>query len=88
MGFVSFIGVLAFCMAFFVNLKTYHAHLEKKDQLVALLKNPNARVAHGEQGKKIVKKIMKKKEIEKDLETGDAEKGTIEALIKAAKAKK
>ena len=98
MGFVGFIGTLAICMAFFVTLKTYHTHLEKKDQLVALLKNPNARVAHGSQGKEIVKKIMKKKqEIEKkeapkkiieDLETGDAEEGSIETLIKAAKAKK
>merc|ERR1712051_1088698 len=53
-------------MYFFVSLKTYHTHLEKKDQLIALLKNPNARVAHGEQGKEIVKKIIKKKqEIEK-----------------------
>jgi hypothetical protein len=48
MGFVGFMGTLAICMAFFVTLKTYHTHLEKKDQLVALLKNPNARVAHGE----------------------------------------
>ena len=98
MAFVGFIGTLAICMAFFITLKTYHTHLEKKDQLVALLKNPNARVAHGEQGKEIVKKIIKKKkEIEKkeapkkiieDLETGEAEEGSIETLIKAAKAKK
>merc|ERR1712051_41344 len=94
MGFVGFIGTLAICMYFFVSLKTYHTHLEKKDQLIALLKNPNARVAHGEQGKKIMKKkneIEKKeapKKIIEDLETGDAEEGSIETLIKAAKAKK
>lgn len=34
-------------MASFVTIKTYHTHLEKQDSLIALLNNPNARVAAG-----------------------------------------
>lgn len=45
--FATFIATLALCIASFVTIKTYHTHLEKQDQLTALLKNPNARVAAG-----------------------------------------
>lgn len=56
-AFVAFIFTLAVCIYFFVTLKTYHAHLEKQDQLTAILKNPNARVAAGKKGKKVINKL-------------------------------
>merc|ERR1712060_14239 len=36
---------------------TYHLALEKLDSLTALFHNPNARVASGDQGKRILKKL-------------------------------
>jgi hypothetical protein len=56
-AFVGFILCGGFCIAFFVCFKTYHASLEKLDKLTALFNNPNARVAAGSQGKKIMKKL-------------------------------
>jgi uncharacterized PurR-regulated membrane protein YhhQ (DUF165 family) len=56
-AFVGFMMTLALCVSFYVTIKTYHAHLEKRDQLVALMKNPNARVAVGKKGKEVVKKL-------------------------------
>lgn len=50
-------GTIGFCIYFFVNMKVYHAHLEKLDNLTALLNNPNARVATAEQGKEVMKKL-------------------------------
>jgi|Transcript_5555 hypothetical protein len=71
-------------------VKTYHAHLEKQDQLNELLNNPNARVASGKKGKEVMQKIMAKKN-ELKAETIPAEassEDSIDTLIKAAKAKK
>lgn len=59
-AFVGFMITLAMCVSFYVTLKTYHAHLQKRDQLIALMKNPNARVAVGKKGKEVVKKLAKK----------------------------
>merc|ERR1719242_2395648 len=50
-AFVAFIATLAVCISYFVTVKTYHAQVKKMDQLKALLKNPNARVASGKKGK-------------------------------------
>jgi hypothetical protein len=88
-AFVGFMITIAMCVSFYVTLKTYHAHLIKRDQLVALLKNPNARVAVGKQGKDIVKKLVTKKnslntEVKKAVKVVD----DLEALIESAKAKK
>lgn len=56
----AFLGLLAtvgMCVYFYVNLKTYHASLEKLDALTSLLNNPNARVATKEQGKEVMRKL-------------------------------
>jgi len=89
-AFVGFMITLAMCVSFFVTLKTYHAHLVKRDQLVALMKNPNARVAVGQKGKDVVKKIAAKS---KALKASAAPKkvanvSDLESLIESAKAKK
>lgn len=89
-AFVAFISTLAVCIWFYVTLKTYHAQLEKQDQLTAILKNPNARVAAGKKGKEIVKKLQDKN-TELKAESVPKEAGnenSIETLIAAAKAKK
>jgi len=61
----------ALCIAFYVSFRNYHAALEKLDKLTTLFHNPNARVASGEQGKRIMKKIgiTTQKEIEQDKKT-------------------
>ena len=93
-AFVAFIATLSVCVAFYVTLKTFHAHLEKADSLNALMKNPNARVAVGAKGKKVVQKIMaKKQELDEEatpeqITTAVVEENTLEALILKAKAKK
>lgn len=45
------------CFAFQSVLKSYHAALKKQEQLTRLFNNPNARVAAGDQGKSILKKL-------------------------------
>lgn len=56
-AFVAFIAAVAACIAFYVMFRTYHLALEKLDSLTALFHNPNARVASGDQGKRILKKL-------------------------------
>lgn len=63
--FVAFIVTGSLCIAFFIHFRTYHASLEKLDQLTALFNNPNARVASGDQGKRILKKLGVGTEAEK-----------------------
>jgi len=80
---------LAMSVTFYVTLKTYHAHLVKRDQLIALMKNPNARVAVGQKGKDVVKKIAEKtKAIKAEAKPKKAQVNDLEALIESAKAKK
>jgi hypothetical protein len=55
-------ATIAMCMYFFINMKCYHASLEKLDALTALLNNPNARVANAEQGKQVMKKLRATRE--------------------------
>lgn len=61
-AFIAFIATLGVCVAYYVLARTYHQHLEKQEQLTALLNNPNARVATGKKGQRVVKKIMAKTE--------------------------
>lgn len=88
--FLGFIATLALCAASFITMKTYHAHLEKQDELVTLLNNPNARVAAGKKGKQLSKKIAIKSELTKiDEETPVEDKiSDLLAKAKVAKAKK
>ena len=90
LSFLGFIATLAVCMYYYVVSKTYHAHLEKLDQLNALLNNPNARVASGKKGKEIMKKLQsKQKEIKAKATPEKAQSAsTIDDLISAAKEKK
>ena len=91
-AFVGFMLTLASCVAFYVTLKTYHAHLQKRDQLLALLKNPNARVAVGKKGKEVVKKLAEKSKALKATAEPQKKKvakvNDLEALIESAKAKR
>lgn len=89
-AFVGFMVTLAMCVSFYVTLKTYHAHLQKRDQLMALMKNPNARVAVGKKGKEVVKKLAKKSKALKAEKPKKvvAKADDLEALIEQAKAKK
>jgi hypothetical protein len=82
--------VLAVCCTFYVLAKSYHDHVEKQQQLEELMNNPNARVASGKKGKKVVDKIMKKTtQPEADEESIEApHEHSIDSMIKAAKAKK
>lgn len=64
----AFVGVVligSLSVGFIVSFKNYHASLEKMESLNELFKNPNARVAAGKQGKKLVKKLSKAQESEK-----------------------
>ena len=58
-SFVAFMALGALSIAYFVTFKTYHASLMKNENLTALFKNPNARVAAGKKGKKLMKKLQK-----------------------------
>lgn len=60
-GFVAFIFCGGLCIAFYVSFKTYHASLQKLDKLTELFNNPKARVASGEQGQRIMKKLQQTK---------------------------
>jgi len=82
--FVTFIATLALCIAYYVTFKTYHANLEKLDSLTALFNNPNARVAAGNDGKRIMKKlgITKEKEVEAPKKVEDTVE-QITALLQA-----
>jgi hypothetical protein len=59
--FVAFIFCGGLCIAFYVNFKTYHASLEKLEKLSDLFNNPKARVASGEQGQRIMKRLQQAK---------------------------
>lgn len=65
---IGFLITFTLCIAFYVSFRNYHAALEKLDKLTTLFHNPNARVASGEQGKRIMKKIgiTTEKEIKQD----------------------
>ena len=60
-GFVAFIFCGGLCIAFYVSFKTYHASLQKLEKLTELFNNPKARVASGEQGQRIMKKLQQSK---------------------------
>lgn len=44
-------------LSFFVTMKSYHAALEKQEQLTELCNNPNARVTSGQEGKELLEKL-------------------------------
>ena len=58
-------------IVYYVQFRNYHASLEKLDKLTTLFHNPNARVASGEQGKRILKKlgVTTEKEVKEDKKT-------------------
>jgi len=67
-AFLAFIATGAACIAFYVNFRAYHLALEKLDSLTVLFHNPNARVASGDQGKRILKKLGVSNEAEQEEE--------------------
>lgn len=73
-AFLGLIGTVGLCIYFFVNLKTYHASLEKLEALTAIINNPNARVATKEQGKEVMKKLQASKAPETSSANVDLEK--------------
>jgi len=70
-SFLTFMALGALSIGYFVTFKTFHASLLKNENLTALFKNPNARVAAGKKGKKLMKKLVKldKKEVKKEKKT-------------------
>jgi len=80
-SFVAFMALGALSIAYFVTFKTYHASLMKNENLTALFKNPNARVAAGKKGKKLMKKLQKvdKKEEKKEKKSKKAVKQAVES---------
>lgn len=94
-AFMLFIVTSGISIAYYVTFKTYHASLKSMDTLKAMLVNPNARVAAGEQGKSIINKISNnKKKVEHPKKIAKAttkanETATLlKQLIKARKADK
>ena len=87
-AFVAFIAAGALCIAFYVTFRTYHASLEKLDSLTTLFHNPNARVASGDQGKRILKKLGVSNEPEQQQEKQAQLSDTLQKvtqLLQAAK---
>ena len=83
----AFLLSISFGIAFYVHFKTYHAALDKLDKLTALFHNPNARVASGEQGKRILKKLgvgtKKEKQEQKQTHLDDTLQKVAELLQKS-----
>lgn len=64
-AFMLFIITSGISISYYVTFKTYHASLNTMESLKAMLVNPNARVAAGDQGKAILKRISdNKKKVE------------------------
>lgn len=70
--FVGFILCGGLCIAFYVTFSTYHLSLSKLDKLTELFNNPNARVASGEQGRRIMKKLSAPKNPEPEVVKKDS----------------
>lgn len=60
--FLSFLGTVACGVFYLVTFKTYHSAVDKLDKITAIFNNPNARVAAGTQGKRVLKKLGVMKE--------------------------
>ena len=73
-AFLGLISTIGFCIYFFVNLKTYHASLEKLEALTNIINNPNARVATKEQGHEVMKKLQASKTPQTTQAVADLEK--------------
>lgn len=80
-AFLSFLALGTLSIAYFVSFKNYHASLEKLESLTAIFKNPNARVASGKQGKKIMKKIA---EVEDSDEEDEVAAPVVKKHLKAS----
>jgi len=88
-AYLLFVLTTGLSIAYYVTFKTYSTALNKMESLKTLLKNPNARVASGETGKTILKRLsadQKKTEAPKKIiestkanETVDLLKQLIEA---------
>lgn len=69
-AYLLFILTTGLSIGYYVTFKTYHTSLNKMESLKKLLANPNARVAAGQTGKSILKRIKadnKKKSATKKL---------------------
>jgi hydroxypyruvate isomerase len=56
-AYLLFLLTTGLSVAFYVTFKSYHSALTKLNSLKKLLASPNARVAHGETGKNILKRL-------------------------------
>lgn len=81
-----FLGVLS--VAYFVSFKNYHASLEKLQHLSDMFKNPNARVASGKKGKKLMKKLAEMEHSESESESDEEEVKPVKKTVKKLKASK
>lgn len=62
-AFLAFLVTGFFSIMYFVTFKTYHAALERHEKLTKLVKNPNARVAVGDQGEAVLKSIKSSQKV-------------------------
>jgi hypothetical protein len=56
-AYLLFVLTTGLSIAYYVTFRTYHTALQKMESLKKLLANPNARVAAGEKGKSILKRL-------------------------------
>lgn len=56
-AYLLFLLTTGISIAYYVSFKTYHSALAKMESLKKLLANPSARVAHGDTGKSILKRL-------------------------------
>lgn len=56
-AYLLFVLTTGISIAYYVTFRTYHTALSKMESLKKLLTNPNARVAAGDKGKSILKRL-------------------------------
>jgi len=82
-AYLLFVLTTGLSIGFYVNFKTYHASLAKMESLKKLLENPNARVAHGDTGKSILKRLRadeKKTEVPKEIAKSTKANETVDLI--------
>lgn len=82
-SFVAFMALGSMSIVYFITFKNYHGSLQKLETLTALFNNPNARVAAGKKGKKLMKKIAAVQEPEEKKPVEKKEKAVAKPLTES-----
>lgn len=86
-----FVLTTGISIAYYVTFRTYHTALSKMESLKKLLANPNARVASGDTGKSILKRLKadhKKTETPKQIVKTNKANETVDLLKQLIEARK